>query len=146
MDSKRINQLNEVIEGLHWGQVIEFEFRKKKYALEGFQRKGDSYHSLCLFVYDKSEIEGSLVFADRITFFGAGDYPMKFQDNYPTEEIKEILARERVFDGKSFFEAFEGGEIEIDYIDQLVLYKLVVYLRRPALLRVRICKIRKCLV
>lgn len=117
MEKSSINELNEIIEGLHWGQVIEFFFNNTRYAFESYQQDGNNYHTLCLFVYDKSETVGTLVFADKITYHGEGDYPTKFQDNYPIEEIKEILEKEKAFHGKSFLEAFEDGEIDLNAID-----------------------------
>ena len=104
MANKTESELNEILEALHYGQVVSFTFQDKYYGVESFKRDGDDFHSLNLCYTDKDETSGHIVFADRISYLGSNDYPVKFENNYPIQEIKNILEREKVFDGKNFFE------------------------------------------
>ncbi len=115
MENNKNTELNEILEGLHYGQVVEFKCGGVEYALESYKLEGNDYHSLCLYKFNKDDRVGTLVFADKITYFGESDYPIKFKDNYPIEEIKTILEKEKVFNGKSFIDAFE--DIELSFID-----------------------------
>ena len=109
MTSKTESELNEILEALHYGQVVSFNYRDRYYGLESFKRDGDSYHCYT----ENNETVGHVVFADKISYFGKTDYPVKFENNYPVQEIKDILEREKVFDGKSFFDILDS----IDDID-----------------------------
>lgn len=113
MVSKTESKLNEILEALHYGQVVSFNYRGRYYGLESFRRDGDSFHSLSLCYTEKGETTGHVIFADKISYLGNNDYPVKFENNYPTRDIKEILERERVFDGKNFLDIIE----EIDDFD-----------------------------
>ena len=113
MTSKTESELNEILEALHYGQAVSFNYRDRYYGLESFKRDGDSYHSLSLCYTENNETVGHVVFADKISYFGKTDYPVKFENNYPVQEIKDILEREKVFDGKSFFDILDS----IDDID-----------------------------
>ena len=111
MDNNKSTELNEILEGLHYGQVIEFKYGGVEFALESYKLDGDDYHSLCLYKFSDGDKVGTLVFADKISYFGESDYPVKFEDNYPIEEIKIILAKEKTFDNKSFLDVFEDIDL-----------------------------------
>jgi hypothetical protein len=113
MVNKTESELNEILEALHYGQVVSFNYQGRYYGLESFKRDNDSFHSLSLCYTDKGETSGHIVFADKISYLGSNDYPVKFENNYPIREIKDILEREKVFGGKNLIDILE----EIDDID-----------------------------
>lgn len=107
-------EFNEIVEALHFGQSICFSYRGKYYGLEIFKRDGESFYSLNLCYTGGTEKTGHVVFSRRINYLGATDHPQKFSDNYPTGEIKTILDRERVFDGKNLSGILsEAGGVDI---------------------------------
>ncbi len=100
----RTELINDILEALHYGQVVQFTYCGHIYAFESLRRTGDDFHTLGLYHQVPNEPISRLVFKDKISFTGTStDYPIKFEDNYPIAEIRKILEREKVFDGKNLF-------------------------------------------
>lgn len=79
MERNKSTELNEIIEGLHYGQVIEFKYGDIEYALENYKLENDDHHSLCLYKFDKDDKVGTLIFADKIAEW---DTAVLFRDIY----------------------------------------------------------------